>query len=425
MLTGKYVHAYLTISHACTRRCTHNPTRRAGFIHELHREFDSCTQQQVLELIRPRPKQTPLQLPLLDENGKGNIGSITVLSAVTDGPINYPPSLLSGESLSRLAICVCVDRVRVYTFAPAHARARWEKSMQDASTYAAASTRIHRLAYRAESVATAVADMTLWEHGLDHEHGLLSMASVFECIRPQGPPLERPIWRIKAIEDQHALEASGKTMAITMKEELDAFERDFQEEMDADMLSLDPPMPPARLRRKRALRNQGVPRPTHAVLRGENSPGGTGERRIDGETGERQIDADEQAVTGGDEQSAMKKTSDGIVWEEDDIRAEDAREESEGSDWGEDEALGMEVRATRDVAVRDVTSGREGMTEEIQEKEEYRARSEERYSRLRLLASLRVLEKVYHFHQFCGCISVLVFMFLLACEVQAQDIWRE
>ena len=92
--------------------------------------FDLYTQHRVLELIRPRPKQTPLQLPLLDEKGKGNIGSITVLSAVTDGPINYPPSLLSGESLLRLAICVCVDRVRVYTFAPAHARARWERSMQ-------------------------------------------------------------------------------------------------------------------------------------------------------------------------------------------------------------------------------------------------------------------------------------------------------
>ena len=386
----------------------HAPTITCAELHVYTNStgtFDSRTQQQVLELIRPRPKQTPLQLPLLDEKGKGNIGSITVLSAFTDGPINYPPSLLSGESLSRLAICVCVDRVRVYTLAPAHARTRWERSKQDASTYAAANTRIHRLAYRAESVATAVADMTLWEHGLDHEHGLLSMATVFECIRPQGRPPERPIWRIKAIEDQHALEASGKTMAIAMKEELDAFERDFHEEMDADMLSLDPPMPPARRGRKRALRQQGVPSPTHAVPRGEDCPGETGERQRDGKTGERQIeneggdvsetggrqiDADEQAVTGGDD--AMKQTSDGIVREEDDIRAEDAREESEGSDWGIDEALGMEVRATTDVAARDVRSGREGMTEEVEENEGYRARSEERYgvSRLRLLSSVCV-----------------------------------
>jgi hypothetical protein len=301
---------------------------------------------------------------------------------------------------------VCVDRVRVYTLTPAHARARWERSKQDASTHAAANTRIHRLAYRAESVATAVADMTLWEHGLHHEHGLLSMASVFECMRPQGPPPERPIWRIKAIEDQHALEASGKTMAIAMKEELDAFERDFNEEMDADMLSLDPPMPPARRGRKRALRQQGVPRPTHAVLRGEDCPGETGERQKDGKTGEReieneggdvpgetgenQIDADEPAVTSGDD--AMKQTSDEIVREEDDIRAEDAREESEGSDWGNDEALGMEVCAATDVAARDVRSGREVTTEEIEENEGYRARSEERYgvSRLRLLSSVCV-----------------------------------
>ena len=301
--------------------------------------------------------------------------------------------------------------------------------------------RVHRLAYRAELVATAVADMTLWEHGLDHEHGLLSMSTVFECMKPQGPPPERPIWRRKAIEDQQALEASSKSMAVTMKEELDAFERDFQNEMDADMLSLDPPMPPARGGRRRSLRQQGVS-PTHAVLQGLDGTGETGESQIDeetgerqmeneegecpGETGERQIDADEQAVTGGDEQSAMEKNRDGIL-REDDIRSEDGREESEGSDWGNDEALGMEVRATRDVAARDVRSGREGMTEEIEENEWYPARSEECYgvSRLLLLSARVCLEKVYHVHQFCGCISVLIFMFLLACEVQAQDLWRE
>ena len=99
---------------------------------------------------------------------------------------------------------MCVDRVRVYTLTPAHARARWERSKQDASTHAAANTRIHRLAYRAESVATAVADMTLWEHGLHHEHGLLSMASVFECMRPQGPPPERGLsWTIHREDSQY------------------------------------------------------------------------------------------------------------------------------------------------------------------------------------------------------------------------------
>jgi len=52
----------------------------------------------------------------------------------------------------------------------------------------------------------------------------------------------------------------------------------------------------------------------------------------------------------------------------------------------------MEVRATTDVAARDVRSGREGMTEEVEENEGYRARSEERYgvSRLRLLSSVCV-----------------------------------
>ena len=48
------------------------------------------------------------------------------------------------------------------------------------------------------------------------------------------------------MEDKAELEALGTTMPITLKEEMEAFEKDANETACADMLSLDPPLPPRR-----------------------------------------------------------------------------------------------------------------------------------------------------------------------------------
>lgn len=48
------------------------------------------------------------------------------------------------------------------------------------------------------------------------------------------------------MEDKAELEALGSTMPITLKEEIEAFEKDENETVSADMLSLDPPLPPRR-----------------------------------------------------------------------------------------------------------------------------------------------------------------------------------
>jgi len=158
------------------------------------------------DLIRPRPNA--LQLRLLDRNGRSGGGCLKVVSACVVGPLKSPPSLLSGEGLCRLA-------------------------------------------RRSALVATGVADMTCWERGLDHAEGLLSLANIFECHGPDGPPPERPIWRQKAMEDKAELEALGSTIPITLKEEIEAFEKDENETVSADMLSLDPPLPPPRHRKHR------------------------------------------------------------------------------------------------------------------------------------------------------------------------------
>jgi len=53
------------------------------------------------------------------------------------------------------------------------------------------------------------------------------------------------------MEDKAKLEASGTTIPITLKEEIEAFEKDEHEATSADMLSLDPPLPPPRRRQHR------------------------------------------------------------------------------------------------------------------------------------------------------------------------------
>ena len=73
------------------------------------------------ELTRPRP--TLLHLHLLDIKGKAGVGKLRIESASVTGPLKSPPSVLSGEGLSRLA-------------------------------------------HRAALVATGVADLTCWERGL-------------------------------------------------------------------------------------------------------------------------------------------------------------------------------------------------------------------------------------------------------------------
>ena len=107
--------------HVCECTCKRGTRALIAHVKGCTNTLDMCKQRQVSELIRPRPKQTPLHLPLLDEKGKGNIGSITVISAVTFGPINRPLSLLTGESLSRFVMFICQDHVRMHTLKPARA----------------------------------------------------------------------------------------------------------------------------------------------------------------------------------------------------------------------------------------------------------------------------------------------------------------
>jgi hypothetical protein len=147
-----------------------------------------------------------LELALIDGNGKTGVGFLRILRAVVIGPTTCPPSLLTGESLKRLA-------------------------------------------HRASLIATSVADMTLWERGLDRQEGLLNASSVFQCMRPPGPMPERPIWRRNAIDDKEKQEALGLTAPITLKESVEAYNKEFEDELSADMLSLNPPPPPSRRRR--------------------------------------------------------------------------------------------------------------------------------------------------------------------------------
>ena len=238
------------------------------------------------------------ELILRDVDGESRVGALTVASVSVKGPTKQPPSLLRGDNLRRLA-------------------------------------------YRASLVATAVADMTLWERGLNHQEGLLSLASLFNCYTPVAPKPERPIWRIKAMEDQRHREEQGLTTTITFKESVESFHHDLVEEMSADMLSLNPPPPASRRKPKYAgvcMDPTSMPQSPHLV--GQDMERGGPEPMIDPVPV--QVLSREEvliAIARGESVqnsvvgSATSSEGSGVV-------DNDEMAESEGSVWGDDGRLG-------------------------------------------------------------------------------------